>query len=92
MQVTLPASVACIDSNAFYYCSALTSVVIPEGVGIIEKDTFKGCSALASVTLPKSIKFIKEGAFWGCKNLMIYADNLYVESFAKSEKIPCVKK
>lgn len=40
-----------IYKYAFYYCSALTSVIIPSSVTLIGNSAFYGCSSLASVTV-----------------------------------------
>ena len=63
--VTIPDSVTCIGSYAFYACG-LTSVTIPDSVTSIWAFAFSGCSGLTSVTIPDSVTSIGQGAFNGC--------------------------
>ncbi len=56
-----------IGSNAFWGCSALTSVDLPAATSI-SNNAFWGCSALTSVDLPAATS-ISNNAFWGCSAL-----------------------
>ena len=47
--MTIPESVTTIGSDAFDWCSSLTSVTIPGGVTTIGSNAFLGCSSLTSV-------------------------------------------
>ena len=58
-----------IASNAFYYCTAMTSIEIPSSIKTIGDWAFAGCIGLTEVTLPDNIVSIGEGAFHGCDNL-----------------------
>ena len=58
-----------IPYNAFYNCSALTSVTIGSGVTSIGNDAFYGCSGLTSITIPDSVTSIGYEAFRGCTGL-----------------------
>ncbi len=49
-RTTIPNSVTCIGENAFYNCSALTSITIPSSVMSIESKAFFGCNGLTSIT------------------------------------------
>lgn len=40
---TIPNSVTCIGSHAFYYCRGLTSIIIPNSVTNIGSSAFSGC-------------------------------------------------
>ena len=62
-------SVTSIGSNAFYYCTGLTSVIIPNSVTSIGESAFSGCSGLTSVDIPDSVTSIGNSAFSGCSGL-----------------------
>ena len=49
--VVAPSTVTTIMSDAFYYCTALTSISLPSTV-TIENDAFNSCDVLTTVTLP----------------------------------------
>ena len=67
--VTIPESVAYIESWAFSGCSGLTSVTIPDSVTSIGGYAFHDCSGLTSVTIPDSVNSIGDSAFYGCSGL-----------------------
>ena len=56
-------SVTSIGTNAFSYCSGLTSVTIGNSVTSIGDYAFLFCSGLTSVTIPNSVTSIGEFAF-----------------------------
>ena len=58
-----------IGSEAFDWCSGLTSVTIPNSVTSIGKSAFSSCSGLTSVTIPNSVTSIGAWAFDGCSGL-----------------------
>ena len=64
--LVIPAGVTSIGSEAFYYCTALTSVTIPNSVTSIGISAFSGCSGLTSITIPDSVTSIGSHAFNGC--------------------------
>ncbi len=68
-KVVIENGVANISSNAFYYCSNLTSVSIPNSVTSIGPQAFSGCKSLTSITLPNSLTGIGESAFSSCSSL-----------------------
>lgn len=58
-----------IADNAFYYCTAMTSVEIPASIESIGDWAFAGCTGLTEIVLPDAVVSIGEGAFHGCENL-----------------------
>jgi len=60
---TIPNSVTSIESDAFYGCSYLTSVIIPNSVTSIGSSAFYNCSYLTSVIIPDSVTSIGWSAF-----------------------------
>jgi hypothetical protein len=58
-----------IDSNAFYNCYSLASVVISDSVTSIGSNAFSNCSSLASVVIPDSVTSIGSKAFQNCYSL-----------------------
>ena len=66
---TIPSSVTSIGSDAFWYCTSLTSVTIPNSVTNIGDSAFISCSGLTTVTIPNSVISIGSDAFGGCWSL-----------------------
>ena len=58
-----------ICDKAFYYCSALRSLVIPNGVTRIGDRAFCGCRSLTDIVIPNSVNSIGYCAFWNCRSL-----------------------
>lgn len=58
-----------LGSQAFYYASAITSVIIPDSVTTIGKWAFYYCSSLMSIIIPDNVTTIEEKAFYHCKSL-----------------------
>ena len=67
--VTVPSSVAEIQTHSFYKCTSLTSLSIAEGVNKVRTNAFYGCTALASVTLPEGMTRIGTSSFYQCTAL-----------------------
>lgn len=59
-----------IDSNAFFACTELKTVVIPNTVTTIGYSSFGECQELAEVIIPSSVKKIDAYAFYNCNNLI----------------------
>lgn len=66
-EISIPNSVTSIGSQAFMWCSKLTSVTINSNS--IGENAFYHCSALASVTMGNRVTEIGESAFSGCTGL-----------------------
>ena len=58
-----------ICDTAFYYCSALRSLVIPDSVTSIGESAFLFCNSLHSLVLPDGVTSIGKSAFEGCWSL-----------------------
>ena len=58
-----------IQSETFYYCSDLKSIILPNSVTRIGKSAFYGCSSLTNITIPNSVTTIKSYTFYGCSSL-----------------------
>ena len=67
--VVLPDSVIIIESQAFYYCTSLTSINIPIGVTSIGHGAFNGCTNLTIVNIPTTVTTIGNSAFRDCVSL-----------------------
>ncbi len=67
--VTIPETVAAIQSEAFAHCASLTSIFIPDSVKKISTRCFDGCTGLKKVVLPSGVKVIDEYVFYGCTGL-----------------------
>lgn len=61
--------VTAIGANAFYYCTAMTSVTLPATIESIGSWAFAGCTGLTSIELPDAVTTIGAGAFHGCSAL-----------------------
>ncbi len=60
---SIPNSVTCVDSRAFFSCHSLTGVTIPDSVTSIGTGAFGDCQSLTSVTIPDSVTSIGDDAF-----------------------------
>ena len=58
-----------IRTEAFRFCTSLTSVTIPSSVTTIGSGAFESCTSLASVTIPNSVTTIGNFAFQDCTAL-----------------------
>lgn len=67
--ITLPYSVITIETQAFYRCRSLASVVFPDALKTIGNSAFRSCSSLRSVVFPDALKTIGRRAFYKCSSL-----------------------
>lgn len=66
---TITFSVTRIESDAFYGCSNLTSVIMPNTITSIGRSAFASCTGLTSIILPNSLTYIDESVFSKCSGL-----------------------
>ena len=67
--VTIPDSVVCIGSHAFYGCRSLESITIPDSVTIIDWAAFEYCTSLETITIPDGVTIINRQTFENCTGL-----------------------
>ena len=85
--VELPNSIRRIESDAFWYCSGLSSdLVIPDQCTFIGGYAFMGCSGLSSLTIGASVDTIQYSAFEDCIGLQSIHCNTPTPPF--SEHLP----
>ena len=76
-------SVTGISTDAFYYCSDLTSITIPNSVTSIGSQAFSNCTGLTSITIPNSVTSIGVNAFSYCSgftSISVAAGNTVYDS------------
>lgn len=71
-----------IDSNAFYGCEKLTTIMIPDGLNRIHGAAFSYCKNLATIAIPSSVQNITSSAFSSCNNML----NVVIYSSSIAEK------
>lgn len=62
-EVGLPAGLAAIAADAFYYAGGLVSFTIPESVGSVGAWAVAGCAGLEGVKIPAGVTSIADDAF-----------------------------
>ena len=67
--VTIPDSIASIESSAFENCDSLTSITIGNGVRTIGNYAFENCDLLTSVIIGNGVITIGDYAFEDCASL-----------------------
>ena len=68
-QISIPASVTSIASNAFENCTSLTIVTLSNNLTSIGSYAFKKCTSLSNISIPNSVTSIGFEAFRNCPNL-----------------------
>ena len=68
--VTVPSTVTSVDSSAFYYCDAITSLTFSGGITSFSSTLLSDCTALTSLSLPTSITSLSTGCFSELKKLV----------------------
>ncbi len=58
---TVPETVKCIGSKAFYCCPALKNIILPQSVTDIKAEAFFNCENLSSINLPSELTELSEG-------------------------------
>ena len=72
-------NITSIGYEAFYKCSALTSINIPNSVTEIGNNAFYNCEALTSVNIPNSVTEIGDYTFYDCALKSITIPNSVTE-------------
>ena len=67
--IEFDSDVTTIGTEAFYWCTSLTSVTIPDSVTSIGNSSFSICWSLTCVTIPDSVISIGNYAFSKCTSL-----------------------
>jgi len=67
--VVIEDKVTTIGNNAFFLCSALTSITLPNTLETIGSGAFYTCG-LSSITIPASVVSIGDEVFVSCSNLL----------------------
>lgn len=69
MEVIVPGSVKCIETEAFSYCYNLKRVILENGVTQIGSEAFNHCEALEQIEIPQSVRSIGSNVFDTCSSL-----------------------
>lgn len=68
--VSIPSTVASINSSTFQYCTSMEAVVIPHGTTSLGNSTFEGCYGLRFVSIPKTLTSIGTKCFLYCYSII----------------------
>jgi hypothetical protein len=90
---TVPATVTCIGSHAFYYCLSITSVALPQSVTNIQDNGFNDCG-MTNIVLGTNVVAIGDNAFWqsGLNNVSLPASvtNIGLTPFRYCGGLPAI--
>ncbi len=67
--VSIPTSIATIQTEAFLGCRGMQEVNFNEGLTAIGESSFNTCTSLSCVIIPSSVTTIGESAFAGCTSI-----------------------
>ena len=91
--ITIPASVKNLYSNAFDGCRYLQTVTFSEQSELahIHSNAFSGCSFLKSIEIPASVQAIETNAFADCKRLsdVRFAESSHLEYIGSDAFLNC---
>lgn len=93
--VTIPNTIIKIDTDAFYNCYALGTIIFEENSKLEEigKSAFHGCTPMTSIKIPASVKTIGDRAFyynWKLSSVVFEGNNLVSigdEAFYKTDAL-----
>lgn len=68
-EYSVPNGINSIGNDAFYNCSALTTIVLPDSVTEIGEWAFYNCENLTNINLPGCVPSIGDYTFHGCSDL-----------------------
>ncbi len=69
--ILIPDNITSIATNAFQYCSSISSIVLPNSLEAIGNSAFNACSSLTSIDLSNctNLSIISDSAFSNCVSL-----------------------
>lgn len=67
--ITMPDTIAVINTGVFMSCPRLKSITLPEQLEAIWGDVFSGCNELKEIVVPHMVSEISANTFEGIKNL-----------------------
>lgn len=72
----MPEGVTVINTNAFYNCGKLETIVFPDSLNEVYGNAFTACLSLKEVTIPKNVSVISASAFLGVvENIWVDEEN-----------------
>ena len=62
-------SVTALETDSFYKCESLRSIILPESITDLGDHTFSGCYALSNVNIPHKVTSLPNQNFYSCSSL-----------------------
>ncbi len=84
-------SVVGIGSNAFAFCSNITSISIKSNIKSIGDAAFRSCTNLSSMTIPETVENLGDSVFFVCQYLMSVSIPSHMTRIPKSFFHNCVQ-